>query len=307
MEPKKPPIPGRPGLPPPPPQRGAGERDAVAPKNSPPVARRFEVVHGRRVGHGQRVGIYGTGGVGKTTLACSLFPGVREAGTVMIDVEGGGDDFAVDHIFGVQTWEDLRSCIAAQVDSKYRVVGLDSLTKVEEMATDYIVRVKSTEKGKKVDSIDGFGWGHGWDFVYDEMNALFADLDRVVAAGKHVVLIAHEVTSVVPNPVAEDFIRWEPNLYGGSKKGKSSVRNRWKSWTDHLLFLGYDIAVRDSKGVGVGTRTIYTSERPTHIASVRRRGVPDSIPFVMYDDGSTNAAVLWDALGIEHGSAPAIS
>jgi hypothetical protein len=53
-------------------------------------------------------------------------------------------------------------------------------------------------------------------------------------------------------------------------------------WADHVLFLGYDVVSRDGKGLGGGTRTIWTTERPDHIAKVRgraERNIPDSLSY----------------------------
>jgi hypothetical protein len=57
--------------------------------------------------------------------------------------------------------------------------------------------------------------------------------------------------------------------------GKSSIRLRVREWADHVLFLGYDVAVtKDGKGVGAGSRTLYRAETPAWMAKSRTGSEP---------------------------------
>ena len=48
-----------------------------------------------------------------------------------------------------------------------------------------------------------------------------------------------------------------------------------REWADHVLFIGYDVAVnKDGKGQGVGTRTLYPSELPHCMAKSRTCQLP---------------------------------
>ena len=103
-----------------------------------------------------------------------------------------------------------------------------------------------------------------------------------------------DCTADVPNPVGDDFIRYEPHLQA-PKSGKASIRNRLVQWSDHVLFLGYDVHSENGKGKGVGTRTIYPMERPDHIA--KSRILPaEQLPFEHEEDGR-----VWDLLFAEGG------
>jgi hypothetical protein len=51
-----------------------------------------------------------------------------------------------------------------------------------------------------------------------------------------------------------------------------------------VLFLGYDVAAKDGKGIGCGSRTLYRSELPAWMAKSRTGA--DPIPL-------TNADVVW--------------
>lgn len=240
------------------------------------------------VGGGQRIGIYGPGGVGKSTLAAYL------PGPLFLDLERGTREISVARDSSIPDWPTLRgklATIAKAPPAGLQTVVLDTATQAEELGKEFVIANRRTEKGDPVDSIEGFGWGKGWQFVYEEFCGLLADLDRLVERGLNVCLIMHEASSPVPNPSGEDYIRWEPHLYAGDKNRRGSIRDRVKQWCDHLLFIGYDVWAKDGKARGTGSRTIYTYELPTHIAKTRR--TQTSIAFTLADP-----AEVWRALSI---------
>lgn len=240
---------------------------------------------------GDRILLYGTGKIGKSTLASYLpapyFLDV-EASTTKMDVR-----YDVD-LRHAPTWPMLRGKIEAIAQSPpkgMRSVVIDTVTVVEELIAEFVIGTRKTEKGKPVDSLEGYGWGKGWKFLSEEFSALLDPLDRIAEAGINVCLVAHECASPVPNPYGEDFIRWEPSLYDGDKKGRGSIRARLKNWADHILFVGYDMDVEEGKARGSGTRTVYTQELPTHMAGSRTK--QGSFVYTTNDPGA-----VWRELGI---------
>jgi hypothetical protein len=236
-----------------------------------------------------RIVIYGTGGIGKSTLAAWL------PAPIFLDTEKSTKKLPVAREY-VGSWPELRGKIAAIEASPpqgARSVVIDTVSVAEELAREYVIETRRTEKGNAVDSIEGFGWGKGWKFVYEEFNALLADLDRLNAKGLVVCLTAHVVAAVVPNPAGDDWLQWQPFLYPGDKKGDANIRNRVKNWAEQVLFIGYDTFVPDGTGKaqGSGTRTIYTGELPTHIAKSRSKALT-----ISYDLQDPSA--VWRELGI---------
>lgn len=262
-------------LPPPAPARSG-------PAPVPAAARQFAVVGGR-IDSPQRVTLYGPGGIGKSTLA-ALAPN-----PVFLDIEGGTRDMDVQRVDGIETFADLRACLQSSALDAYKTVVVDTATKAEEWAIRHTLDHVKHEKGGTVTSLEGYGFGKGYQHVYDTFLLLLADLDSQVRRGRNVILIAHDCIADVPNPVGDDFIRFEPHLQA-PKSGKASIRNRVVQWSDHVLFLGYDIISEGGKGKGGGTRTIYTSEMPDHIAKSRRVALAQ--PFTSPSDGSIWAAIL---------------
>jgi hypothetical protein len=258
-----------------------------SPRASVPTALPLKITTGVR-STAERIVIYGTGGIGKSTLAMYL------PGALWFDVENGATHLPIANAGDVTDWLTLRGMLAsieASPPKGVKSIVVDTVTVAEELAKEHVISTRSTEKGKSVDSIEGFGWGKGWQFVYEEFNGLLADLDRIWSKGINVCLIAHEVASPVPNPMGEDYIRWEPHLFSGDKKGRGSVRDRVKQWADHVLFVAYDVYAKEGKAQGSGTRTIYSAEMPTHIAKSRVSQV--ALPFQLENPGA-----VWSALGI---------
>ena len=244
----------------------------------------FKLSKGRIQGP-QRVLIFGPGGVGKSSLA-------RQApNPVFLDVEDGTKDLDVSRYGSdqIQTFSDLRLIAASELLDPYGSVILDTSTTAQGMAEIEVVETIPHENGDRVDRLEGYGWNKGLAHVYELFIPLLQDFDRLIHRGKNVIIIAHDCVTDVPNPHGEDWIRYEPRLQS-PKSGKNSIRNKLIEWCDHVLFVGYDVNVnKEGKGKGAGTRTIWTTARPTHVAKVRgkeERGIPDSLPYRNNSDGT---------------------
>lgn len=286
-KPMAPPPPSAIHAPPPP------NVDARSPKSVIPQSVALNVSAGPMIGSDAIV-IFGTQKIGKSTLAGWL------PGAFSLDVEQSTAKMNVSRDMDIPSWSILRGKIATIAHSPPKGMQsliVDTATVAQALAVDHVVGTRKAGGGKgegpsrTVASIEDFGWGRGWQYVAEEFDALIADLDRIRSRGIFVCLVCHAVASPFPNPAGEDFIRWEPHLYAGDKNKRGSIRDRVYRWADHLLFIGYDLFVKDGKGVGSGSRTIYTYELPTHVAGSRVAQVQQS--FELSDPGA-----IWRTLGI---------
>ena len=240
---------------------------------------------------GHRVVIFGPGGVGKTTIA-ALAPGPvaffdldESLGRLASQLPG---DVKVQVVDCEQAWEPLRLTLRSDGWDSIRTIVIDSATKAEELAVLWtLANIPHEKEGVVIRRLEDYGYGKGFQHTYETFLGLLVDLDVHARAGRNVILVSHDTTATVPNPAGEDWLRYEPRLQH-TASGKASIRLRTKEWADHLLFLGYDIDVKDGRGKGSGTRTIWPVERPHCMAKSRTLAEP--IPFERHDRS------LWEAM-----------
>ena len=241
----------------------------------------------KRTGH--RIAVYGPGGIGKTTLATSA-PGpvavvdLDDSLPVLLPKLPDREIRAV----AADTWQEIRDALHAPGWDDIGTVVIDSATKAEELALEHTLETIPHEKGHKVSKVEDYGFGKGWRHLYGTFLALLSDLDQHVRAGRHVILVCHELRTKAGNPSGDDYLRHEPLL---NSSERSNIRQRVRDWSDHLLFIGYDINVEDGKGHGSGTRTIYPIQLPPCMAKSRKLEAP--LPLELND------RTLWELMFAE--------
>lgn len=235
--------------------------------------------------------MYGPPGIGKTTLA-SMAPT-----PLFLDLQDESGHVDVKRV-PIRSWDDLRrAAISPALWGQFETIVIDNVTRAQQLASEWTCANVADKKGEVVQSIEQYGYGGGPQLRADVFRLLLQDLDTPLRAGKNVILIAHATTDKVPNPRGEDYLRWEPDLYQTPPGGKStsSLRNAVVQWADHVLGVFYDVSVgKDSNvGQGSGTRTIYTSELPSHVAKTR---LPGNVPArnFEYVQGSNE---IWRMIG----------
>lgn len=264
---------------------------AAAPRRMRPPSRR--VAFGSIPPQGHRIGIYGPGGIGKTTCAATA-PGPVAFFDLddSLPVLGASlDGCDVRRVEGVGDWESLRFALRGEGWEEIRTIVIDSATKAEELALAWtLANIPHEKDGVVIRRIEDYGFGKGYQHLYETFLKLLGDLDVHVRAGRNVVLICHDCTASVPNPRGEDWLRYEPRLQNPSS-GKASIRLRVREWLDHLLYVAYDVTCekRDNgKASGSGTRTIYPQELPFCMA--KSRSLSEQIELTRYD------TTLWQTL-----------
>ena len=248
----------------------------IPPPPGPPPTRKVSGVQFSKpaAAAGHKIVLYGPGGIGKTSLAL-LAPGPvaffdHDKSLPILKPETAPD------VVAVSSWQDMRDALNAPGWENHKTIVIDTLTRAEELAVDHLLATVKTEKGQAAKSIEDYGYGKGYSHLFEVFLPLLSDLEAHTRAGRHVILICHDCVTTCPNPMGEDWQRFEPRLQNPNS-GKSSIRLRVREWADHLLFIGYDVAVKGGKGQGSGTRTLYPKEMPHCMAKTRTLREPIAV------------------------------
>lgn len=232
--------------PPPPATNGATTRATNSATTGPLVITRGAV---RRA---QLVAIYGPGGIGKTSFACAA------PTPVVLAVEDGVGRslYPGTPRVDVATWQDLRTALASPALHEFQTVVIDSATRAEELAVAHTLATVKTEKGGTATSIEGYGFGKGYQHLYETFLLLLQDCQQLhIRHGRNVVLIAHDCTTTAANPEGEDYLRAEPRL-SSPNSGKASIRLRLREECDSVFYMSPDILAKDGRASGGHTRTL---------------------------------------------------
>lgn len=210
---------------------------------------------------------YGAEGIGKSTFAAQ-FPD-----PLFIDVEGGTKQLDVARFPQPQTWNELLEMVDAVLEDPTvcRTLVIDTVDRAEMLLTAQLL------KEANVDSIEkyGGGYGKGYTALAERFNKdLLMRLDRVIAKGVNVTLIAHAAMRKLESPDEPPYDRWELKT---SKKISPLV----KEWTDILCFMKYEQVVIEENGrnkaKGKAKRVMVFNHRPTCDAK-NRYGLEDDLP-----------------------------
>lgn len=198
--------------------------------------------------------IYGPEGIGKSTFA-SQWPA-----PLFIDAERGTMRLDVDRVQPL-SWTAMGQIVdeLAAAPGGYKTLIFDTADWAEKMLVEHVLATIPTEKGKLVESIEGYGFGKGYTHLADGWKKFLDRIGRMQAAnGMHVVFLAHAALRHVDPPDEAPYDRWEMKL------GKQSSQIV-KEWADLVLFLNYKIIVVETDGknkAAGGKRVMYSGHHP---------------------------------------------
>ncbi|WP_040333582.1 ATP-binding protein [Bulleidia extructa] len=218
-----------------------------------------------------KVIIYGTEGVGKTTLA-SKFPK-----PLFIDAENGSGALDVARYPYPTSWQMLMSEVQEFLNNPqgYKTLVIDSIDWAEAKAIEMICA------GIKVNGIEDIGWSKGYTYLNEEIGRLLNLLTEVINRGVNVVLIAHMVIRTITKPEETgSYDRYELKL----KQAKNGNNCQLvKEWADLILFCNYreflvaDKTTGKKKATGGKERIMYTEHAAAWDAK-NRFGLPEVLP-----------------------------
>jgi hypothetical protein len=189
-----------------------------------------------------RLMVYGTEGIGKSTLAAGA------PKPVFIQTEDGLGEIACDKFPLAPSVEDVLAALAELLAQahEYQTVAIDSLDWLERLIFDSVCREYRVQSIEKADG--GYQRGYvqalaHWRKVLDALTALRD------AKGMAVILIAHAKVEKFEDPEATTYDRYSPRL----NKHACALLSEW---SDAVLFATRKIRTQ-TEDTGFGrTRTI---------------------------------------------------
>lgn len=212
-----------------------------------------------------RVVVYGTEGIGKSTLA-SQFPN-----PLILDTEDGTKHLDCSRVSCTE-WKTLTLAMAElAVDSQgFQTVVIDSADWAEKLLTEWLL----TTTGKK--SIEEFGFGKGYVMLQEHVTRFLASADKLVARGMHVVFVAHsKVVRTSPPDQTDGYDRYELKL-------TKQVAPLFKEWADLVLFANYKTRLVEGadgrKKASGGKQRVMYAERSAAWDAKNRYGLAEEMP-----------------------------
>ena len=161
----------------------------------------------------------------------------------------------------------------------YLHLGIDSLSGIESL----IHAQACAQEG--VSHMEGKGYGAVFAAALPLYGRIQKRLNTIRRSGTNVWVVAHAQEASEANEDGEMYRRWDLAFRGPPAKA-GEVRNIWRQWADHVLFLDWDVSVRTQKGkrtVGkLRARIIRTKESGFAFAKTRSR-IPETLPATWED------------------------
>lgn len=215
-----------------------------------------------------RLVVYGTEGIGKSTLAAEL------AAPVWLDVEGGTNQLPVARLPRPTSWTMLLDEVRAVRDGEVpcSTLVVDTADAAEALCVAHLCAKNDWE------SVETPGYGKGYTQLMEEFGRLLDALGEVVGSGRNVCLVSHATMRKFERPDEQGaYDRFELKL---TKKVAPMV----KEWADMLLFCDYRTYVTTDKSgkakASGGARVIRTTHSPCWDAK-NRFGLPDELPMTL--------------------------
>lgn len=214
--------------------------------------------------------LYGTAGIGKTTLATAA------PAPVVIQTEEGLGRIDVPHFPLATTWPEVMDAFGAlySEDHAFETLVFDSVDHFEPIVWAETCRRNGWP------TIEAAGYGKGyvaagdvWREFLDAVNALRAE------KGMAVIVIAHHETKRFDSPETDPYDRYGIKLH---KRAGDLLLEK----ADMVLFANWKVSTtkaetgfgqKVTRGVGRGERMLYTEERPAFVAK-NRFGLPPEVP-----------------------------
>jgi len=252
----------------------AFQKPASAAKKTPHRAKNFCISDMKKSAVsklGKKFFIYANTGMGKSTLA-AMAPGATffcpDKGLDDLDHPFGGVFKVVD---GIDTFSDLRDAVQQAGDfmKPGDTAVVDTITYVQGMCGDWCVENIKKEKGGYAKSISTYGYGKGYEHVYNQLRLFQGDLDGLLEKGINVIILGQLAKTIETDTTHGEFWRSHPDLYN---KGNSPCIALWVAWASYVFKIDWAMVEIDEGKIGVASneRTVFV--KPEFSFEAKSRG-----------------------------------
>jgi hypothetical protein len=251
--------------------------------------RNFSVTQYAAEDKGKKIIIYSETNMGKTTLA-----GMAPRPVFVCPDRGLEDldhprDGQWDVITGVDTWDDIRDVSQdLNVLANHDTLVFDTATVIQNrLCVDWVVRNIKKEKGGVASSITNYGYGKGYEHVFNNMLLWQGDLDRIVESGKNVIILCQLEKRTETDPEYGEYWKSYPDLY---EKGNAPVSGCFTAWANYVFKIGWDdVEINEDKIAETSDfRAIYFKPKYSHIVKYKSSAFDeyDTVDFDNKNDDS---------------------
>lgn len=231
---------------------------------------------------GEKIVLYAETGMGKSTLASMapnpVFIGLDDGGRKLHHPKTGE---LLRHIPGVGTFEDTRSAVNACLDLDCETVVVDTGTVFQRLCEQFVLRTVQVrnvkgQPGVKPDHIEDYGYGKGYKHLWDAMHLPLLDFDKLIEAGKNVIIIAQKTCHRFLTDLGQEYVKEGPELYHSEKNW--SVLKLWCEWADHILRIRHQqTIVPDGKKKAIGDSTYVIDTKGTDAFYAKSRSIDEPL------------------------------
>lgn len=225
-----------------------------------------------------RLLIYGTPGIGKTTLA-SEFPNA-----IFLQVEDGTPGETELASFGLlKTYADFMDALYSLVDGEhdFKTVVIDSATALQKLIFQETCD-RGDDKGNRKENIEDFGYGKGYIYSQRITDEVLDGLTKIRDKGIATVIIAHSKIERFDDPETVSYDRYEIDLH-------DKLRGAFEREVDAILLMKAPVTIKTEKqgfdkerarADGSGTQVwIHAIQRPAYTAK-NRYGIPERFLYI---------------------------
>lgn len=226
-----------------------------------------------RVNEPPRIVIFASGGIGKTTFGASA------PSPIVVMTEKGQGKLNFPHFPMITSWNDGLQALDTLItqEHQFKTLCWDSLDWWEPHIWAETCRTMG------VNNIEDPGYGKGYTVAAGYWSTFLKGLTLLQETkGMMIVLTAHAEVKRFDSPESDPYDRYQIKLH---KRAAELVYE----WADIVLFANYKSSVvktdvgfkkKVARGIGTGSRVIYTEERPAFKAK-NRYGLPPEIAFTL--------------------------